>query len=224
MKWFIINSTMLLGSLATAGCSLLAPKEPLDPNINFAAHTVSRGLVIDKIEGGESGVLEPSTTPREGPQFVLRTPAGAVAGALWTNGSVTTVRRGVDASAPAVGTVDASWVDGAIRLRLTPDGKAAFSLSEFKRVSGGASPAAVGRPADSLMDLRGMYLSQVTDNAGKALGWMRVGVDARWQPGHVYTAVLPAEIDGLLAVAAVAQVDAVLDAVEDSAVNPYIGN
>jgi hypothetical protein len=227
MKRFIIGTigtTMQFGLLVIAGCAWFAPKEPPPKDLTLEAHTVSRGLVFDRVGGDLTGVLVPSSTPREGPQLVLRAPTGRVTAALWINGLVATVRHTTDADAPKAGTVVVSSPKGAIRLEVALEGGATFSVSEFKRVAGGASPTALGQPADSLMDLRGMYLAKIADHTGKQCGWMRVQVDARWQPGHVYTAILPGEIDGALAVAAVAQVDSVLDAVEDAAMNPYMGN
>lgn len=214
---------LVVGLLTSSSCAWLTSSPPAQPDINFAAHTESRGLKIDKMDGSEHGVLELSTTHGGPPQFVLRT-SGVMTAALYVKGPVTVVRRAPDLTAPVIGQVDASWANGALRLELKPEGKGPFSFSEFKRISGGASPTALGQPASLLIDLRGTYFANIKDSTGASAGWMRVQVDARWQPDHVYEAMLPSEIDGPLAVAAVAQVDAVLNAVEDAAQNPYIGN
>lgn len=207
---------------ASAGCSLLRPNAAADPDINFAAHTASRGIVVDRMDGDQHGTLGPSDSRAGGPQFVLQT-AAATTAAFWVSGSRTAVRPSPDSTALALGQVEASWEDNAIRFTLAP-AAGGFSTSPFKRIEGGASPAALGQPAASILDLRGVYRADVVDAAGKPAGWLRVRVDSRWGPAHIYDGALPQEIDGPLAVAVVAQLDAALNAVEDAAANPYIGN
>jgi len=213
---------LLLGLITSAGCSLLSRGTPDDSGATFAAHGASRGLVIDKMEGGESGVLEPSTTPFSGPQFVLYS-GGAPTAALWVSGADTIVRATPDSAAPAIGRVDARWDERAIRLTLKPEGDGAFSTSVFKRVEGGG-PAALGQPASSTLDLRGVYRAELVDGTGQPAGWIRVQFRHGWSAHRTYDGVLPAALNGPLAVAAVARLDAELTAVANQAMNPYIGN
>lgn len=216
---------LLLGLITNAGCSLMSISRdaPGDSGATFAAHVASRGLVIDRMEGGESGVLEPSTTPFSGPQFVLYS-AGAPTAALWLSGPATIVRRGTDPATPSIGRVDASWEERAIRLTLKPEGESGFSTSLFKRIEGGASPAALGQPADSTLDLRGIYRAEVLDGTGQPAGWISVQFTHGWWAHRIYEGALPTALNGPLAVAAVARLDAEVSAVVNQAMNPYIGN
>jgi hypothetical protein len=193
-----------------------------DSGATFAAHVASRGLVIDRMEGGQSGVLELSTTPYDGPQFVLYS-EGAPTAALWVHGADTVVRSAADSAAPAIGRVDASWDERAIRLTLKPEGDGAFSTSMFKRIEGGG-PAALGQPASSTLDLRGVYRADLIDGSGQPAGWIRVQFTHGWSAHRLYDGVLPAALNGPLAVAAVARLDAEVTAVVNQAMNPYIGN
>jgi hypothetical protein len=214
---------LFLGFVASAGCAWLIPRAKQDPQINFAAHTVSRGVVVDKMDGDQNAALKLSSSP-SGPQFVLQTAGGSTTAALWSDGSTTFVRSTPDSTTPVIGTVDSSSDDHAIRFTLKPAGGGSFSTSLFKRIEGGVSPGALGQSAYSLVDLRGVYRADVADEAGNHAGWMRVRVGSRGKPAHIYDGVLPEEINGPLAVAVVAQLDATLNAVEAAAYNPYLGN
>ena len=214
---------LLLGLITSAGCSLMSRAAPGDSSATFAAHVASRGLVIDQMEGGQPGVLELSATPSSGPQFVLYS-GGVPTAALWVSGADTVVRAAPDSAAPAIGRVDASWDERAIRLTLTPEGDGVFSTSAFKRIEGGASPAALGQPAGSTLDLRGVYRAELLDGTGQPAGWIRVQFAHGWSAHRIYEGVLPAALNGPLAVAAVARLDAELTAVANRAMNPYIGN
>ncbi len=199
----------------------MSPSVEVEPGVTFAAHAASRGLVIDKMEGRQGGVLERSTTIASGPQFVLYT-AGAPIAALWIDGPDTVVK-----SVPAaveIGQVDAEWNERAIRLTFKPQGGETFSTSLFKRIAGGRGPAVLGQPAGSLLDLRGVYEADVVDAAGVPAGWMRVRFTHGWSAHRIYDGVLPAAVGGPLAVAAVARLDAELTAVSRAAVDPYVGN
>jgi len=215
---------LLLGLITTAaGCFLMSRDTPDDSGATFAAHVASRGLVIDKMEGGASGVLEPSTTPFSGPQFVLYS-AGAPIATLWVSGADTVVRAAPNSAAPAIGRINASWDERAIRLTLQPEGDGSFSTSVFKRIEGGAGPVALGQPAGSTLDLRGVYRAELLDGSGQQAGWIRVQFTHGWSAHRVYEGVLPAAVNGPLAVAAVARLDAEVTAVVNQAMNPYIGN
>lgn len=214
---------ILLGLITGAGCGWMSPAVPVEPDVTFAAHAASRGLVIDKMEGGQGGVLELSATPSSGPQLVLYS-AGSATAALWVSGADIVVRRAPPAIAPPIGQVDADWDERAIRLTFKPEGDGTFSTSVFKRIAGGNGPAALGQPAGSLLDLRGVYQADVTDAAGAPAGWIRVRFAHTWSAHRIYDGVLPAALNGPLAVAAVARLDAELTAVSRTATDPYLGN
>ena len=191
-----------------------------DPGATFVAHQVSGGLMIDKMEGGQTGALQPSTP--SGPQFVLYSGSTPVA-AFWITGPNTLVRSAPDTTAPTIGQVDTTWDKSAIRLMLKPAGHPTFSTSVFKRVGEGA-PEALGQPTDSTVGLRGVYRADVIDAAGKPAGWIQVRFSHGGSAHRVYDGVLPATLNGPLAVAAAARLDAELSAVLRSATNPYVGN
>jgi hypothetical protein len=213
---------LLVGCIAAAGCAWMSPHVDVDPAVTFAAHTASRGLVIDKMDGGQAGVLEWSTTPSAGPQFVLYA-AGVPAAGLWVRGADIVVKSAPPAA--VIGQVDADWDERAIRLTFKPAGDGTFSTSVFKRIEGGKGPAALGQPASSLLDLRGIYQAEVVDAAGASAGWIRVRFAHSWSSAHrIYDGVLPAALNGPLAVAAAARLDAELSAVSRTAMDPYLGN
>ncbi len=224
MKMLVPNRTgLLVGALIVgAGCSWMSPTVPVEPDVTFAAHAASRGLVIDRMEGGQAGVLELSTTPR-GPQLVLYS-AGTATADLWISGAEIVVRRPPPATAPPIGQVDATWDERAIRLTFKPEGDGTFSTSVFKRIAGGNGPAALGQSTDSLLDLRGTYQADVLDAQGASAGWIRVRFAHTWSAHRIYDGMLPAALNGPLAVAAVARLDAELTAVSRTAMDPYIGN
>src|SRR5512135_845242 len=105
----------------------------MEPKTNFSAHSASRGMVVDQMGGDQHGVLVASNAS-SGPKFLLQT-AGTTTAALWVSGSTTVVRRGADATSPAIGQVDAIWEEQAIRFALKPAAGGSFSTSLFKRVS-----------------------------------------------------------------------------------------
>ena len=212
---------LLVGIGVCGGCSSMS-RTPVDtaadPGVTFAAHAEGRGLVIDKMEGGQTGLLEPSKTPESGPQFMLYL-AGAPAAAFWVTGPSTLVRGAPEATAPPIGEVDAAWDEHAIRLRLKPQGQPEFSTSVFKRLAEEGGPDALGQPVDSTLDLLGVYRADVVDAAGAPAGWIQVrfiyaGWLGPWAQAHrVYDGVLPAPLNGPLAVAAAAKLDAELSRV-----------
>jgi hypothetical protein len=213
---------LLVGSIAAAGCAWISPTVEVDPAVTFAVHAASRGLVIDKMEGGQAGVLEWSTTPSTGPQFVLYS-AGTPTAGFWVSGADIFVKSAPPAV--AIGQVKADWDAGAIRLTFKPEGDGTFSTSVFKRIAGGTGPAALGQPAGSLLDLRGIYQADVMDAAGGTAGWIRVRFAHTWTSAHrIYDGALPSTLNGPLAVAAVTRLDAELTAVSRTATDPYLGN
>lgn len=206
------------------GCAsrLPGPVEiPADPGATFAAHEVSGGLMIDKMEGGQTGVLQPSTT--SGPQFVLYS-ASIPAAAFWVTGPKTVVRSAPDPSAPLIGEVDATWDKRAIRLTLKPEGRPTYSTSVFKRVSGEGGPDALGQPVDSTLTLRGVYRADIVDSNGAPAGWLQVRFGHAGSSHRVYDGVLPATLNGPIAVAAAARLDAEVSSVLKGATNPYVGS
>jgi len=212
---------LVIACIGAAGCEYMRPDVTVEAYVTFAAHAASNGLVIDKMEGGQDGVVKPSSTPR-GPQWVLYS-ADAATAYLWIDGADTVVRSAAPQSV-LIGTVDAYWDAQAIRLSFKAADDATFSTSVFKRIAGGNGPAALGQAADSTLDLRGTYQADVTDGTGATVGWLRVRFAHSWSAHRIYDGVLPATLNGPLAVAAAARLDAELTAVSRPAMDPYIGN
>lgn len=226
MKSFTRCRTLVVVAfVANAACAWLPHEIPIDPDATFAAHTDSAGLVIDKMDSGQQGKLIPSTTTlfEHGPQLLLETTTGPTA-ALWIEGPDIVVRQAHDPSAPAIGRVDATWDRGAVQLTLIPEGNGTYRTTAFNRISGGAAPTALGQPAELTLDMRGIYFAGVTDAEGAQAGWLRVHIGVNWGPMHVYEGVLPAPVNGPLAVAAVARLEREIDNIRAHAVNPHLGN
>jgi hypothetical protein len=221
-RWRVLVVVALVGS---GGCAWWPRALPIDPAATFAAHTDSAGLVIDKMDSGQGGKLVPSTSAlfEHGPQLLLETTTGPAV-ALWIEGPDIIVRPTHDPSAPAIGRVDARWDSGAVQLTFLPEGNGAYRTTAFKRMSGGAAPAALGQPAELTLDMRGVYLADITDAEGAQAGWLRVRIGVNWGPMHLYEGVLPASVNGPLAVAAVARLEREINAVGARSINPHLGN
>jgi hypothetical protein len=219
------GGVFIVGLLACAGCVRTSHPMAAEPGVSFAAHTSNHGLVVDKMQGAQTGILvAPVGLPSaDRPQFVLETGTPPAA-ALWIDGADTIVRRAPDTTAPTIGRVGASWEQGAIQLTLTPQGNGSFRTTRFVRLSGGTAPAALGQPADTTLDLSGVYRAELLDARGAPAGWLRVRIAANQTPERVYDGVLPEALSGPLAAAAAARLDAEICAVESRALNPHSGN
>jgi len=219
------RSLVVVALVANAACAWLPHEIPIDPAATFAAHTDSAGLVIDKMDSGQRGKLVPSTTAlfEHGPQLLLETTTGPAA-ALWIEGPDIVVRPTHDPSAPAIGRVDATWDNGAVQLTFIAEGNGTYRTTAFNRVSGSTAPVALGQPADLTLDMRGIYFAGLTDAEGAQAGWLRVRLGVNWGPMHVYEGVLPASVNGPLAVAAVARLEREINNVRAQAINPHLGN
>jgi hypothetical protein len=220
------NFAWLVAGLGVAGGCAVAPRAvPVDPNVNFAAHSEHRGLVIDRMPDAQPAVLVTAgwVPFSGGPTFLLRRDDATVA-AVWVEDAHATVRRGSESTAAAIGHVDASWQEGAILLTITPEGGGGFRTGTFQRVGGGSMSAALGQRADTTLDVRGVYRAELLDASGAPAGWLRVRVSPYQEAGRIYDGVLPAAVNGPLAAAAVARLDSEVEWVENHAADPYIGN
>jgi hypothetical protein len=220
-RWHSLSVILCVGS---AACAWIPREIPVDPQSTFAAYTVSDALFIEKMESGQQGrlVLSDSLPFEHDPQLVIKTSQGPLAG-LWIEDPDIVVRPIGDSSGPGLGRVHATWDDGAIQLTLTPEDNATYHTTAFSRLGEGA-PGRLGQAADMTVDLRGVYVATVSDAQGAEVGWMRVQIGVNWGPMRLYQGVLPAAINGPLAVAAVARLERQIKQVLAQAVNPYIGN
>jgi len=216
---------IIVALVANAACAWLGRDESVDPNLTFAAHSDSGGLVIDKMEGGQQGRLVRSAIGpfQRGPQLLLETATGPAA-ALWVEDPSIVVRQAGDPSAPPVGRVDTTWDGGAIQLALIAEGDGTYRTSAFARTDGGAVPPALGQPANLTVEIRGEYVAVVWDEQGTQAGWLRVRTGVDWGSMSRYEGVLPAPVNGPVAVAAVARLEREINAMRYQAVDPHIGN
>jgi len=218
------QAMLVVALLGGVGCAWFRGENPIDPTATFAAHNDSGGLVIDKMEGGQYGRLVPGGNPfSSGPQLLIDTGNGPPA-ALWIVDPDVVVRQSGDPSAPAIGRVDASWDDGAIRLTFVVEGNGTYHTTVFDRVSGGVAPNSLGPPADLTFHLARRYLAVVSDAQGAPAGWLRVRITGPLAPARTYEGVLPAAVNGPLAVAAVVRLEREFKEQRADTVNPYIGN
>src|SRR5579862_4723946 len=215
---------LLLG--ATLNACVRQVTVPIDPNVDFAAHAESRGLVVDRAVGGQPATLVPAGTWffSPGPTYLLEA-QGQILAALWVKDPAhVTVRRTADSTAPVIGRVEAHWQGGAIHLTLKPADGPELHSGVFERTDGPGLPAVLGTQASTILDVRGMYQADLLDPNGKPAGWLRVRISPYMVAGRVYDAVLPAPVQEPLATAAIALVDSDIDYIEDHALNVYLGN
>lgn len=199
------------------GCSLLPKSRLADPSIDFAAHPGYRGLVVDRMEGGQTAVLvrAHSTPSSAGPTHLLQTDGTTIA-ALWVaDHNHITVRQTPDAAAPFVGDVLASWRHGALRLTFHSADGASFHTSRFDRIDGEQFPNILDREMYSVMDLPGVYRAELRDARNVPVGWLRVRILPYQGLPRDYTADVPGPLNGPLAVGAVALVDSEIDSIID---------
>jgi hypothetical protein len=209
----------LLG-LEAAGCTKPTPPPvDLDPGATFAAHQITRGLVIDRWPAGGSGVIEPATWIRwDGdPYFVVRVDDAPVA-ALWLPETAKVVARAAASTrAPLLETVEPSWENGAVRLTLRPTQGPSLSTTTFRRVGFGSGLSSLSRTALTTFDARGTFRADVLDAENRPIGWFEIHVDDPVQP-RVFQAALPRDLPSEGAAVAVAlnsEVDWIMDRVID---------
>jgi hypothetical protein len=217
--WFIASMFVL------ASCASPLRAVPVDPGVDFAAHVEHRGLVIDRAHGPEPAVLVPAGSLfSRGPNYLLEADGKTLA-ALWVKDLAhVTVRRTADPAGPVLGRVGASWKEGAIRLTLTPADGPALQTGRFHRVDGPGPPELLTSDFGTVLDERGMYLAELRDEKGNAIGWLRVRISPYQAARRIYDADLPPSVPEPLATAAVALVNANIRESENHAVDVYLGN
>lgn len=219
--WFIASMFVL------ASCASPSPVHavPVDPGVDFAAHSEHRGLVVDRAQGAAPAVLVPAGSLfSRGPNYLLEADGKTLA-ALWVKDlDHVTVRRTADPAGPAIGHVEASWKEGAIRLTLTPADGPALQTGRFHRVDGPGIPDLLTMDFGTVLEERGMYLAELRDEKGTPVGWLRIRISPYQGARRVYDAALPPSVPEPLATAAVALVNANIRESENHAVDVYLGN
>jgi hypothetical protein len=204
-------------------CGAPAHAAATDPPVDFTAHLEHQGLVIDQARSGEPAVVAPAGSLfSNGANYVLQAGGKTLAG-LWVKdpGHVT-VRRTADPDSPLIGTVAATWQQGAIRLTLQPADGPSMQVGRFHRIEG-PRPELLS-PVTTVVDLRGMYLATLRDAQGNDAGWLRVRISPYQDARRIYDASLPASVSEPLAAAAVVLVNSDVSYIRSRAVDVYMGN
>ncbi len=218
---------MLLPALAmTTACAPALWAIPVDPNVDFAAHVEHRGLVVDQMSGVSPAVLVPAgrLSWQGGPRFLLQAHGQTIAALWFPRPGKMIVRQTADPQSSLIGEVDAGWSQGAIHLTFKPADGAAFQTGTFNRTDGRIATAALCSQARTNLDVRGVYRAELRDSSGQPVGWLRVHLSPRQAAARIYDGVLPAPLNGPLAVAAVAVVNADVDYIRRQASDVYLGN
>jgi len=144
---------------------------PVDPSATFVAHSVHGGLAIDRLDDGASGRLEARAFGR----FVLRRLDTPVAALRITGPAAVVARAGASATDPVTATVEPSWEEQAIRLRLACAG-ATLAAGPFIRADGRSGLPTLSRIGQTSLDTRGTYRAALLDAHGGTHGWFEVRV------------------------------------------------
>lgn len=202
-------ATLVLAALA--GCSYralgLAPPE-IDPKATFAAYRTHDGLAIARAEGGLTGTIDAAGWSDLAPAYRVAL-GGNVVGELRvpSPGRIEVRAPGTGA---VVGEVQPSWDDGAIRLAIRPTGGDLLRTRTFRAAETTSGLSILTRNAQSSLDLRGTYRSDLRDAGDHVVGWLQVRV---WEPSgrRVYEAVFPAGFPVADAAAAALALDSEID-------------
>src|SRR5262249_19929891 len=130
-------------ALPTSGANSQAASE-LNPQATFAAHQVHAGFVLDRLQGGGTGVVEQANIIdwTGTPEFRVRTAAGEV-GDLWLTAPASVKVR--ETGVHETGDVAPAWDNGAVRFTLHPVTGAPLRFGPFERIGGGAGYSFLSR-------------------------------------------------------------------------------
>jgi hypothetical protein len=220
MRRVLAGSLVLLAAACVPRSETPRPLN-LDPDATFAAHSTHGGLMIDRLDRAGIGRVEVRgrgwNTP---PRFVVRT-ADAVLGSAWLVAPATAVARdGTTAWASTTVRVEPAWVDQAIRLTLRTE-DATLRTGAFERVDGGSGIRALGRTAQTNLDVRGTFRATVVDTGGAEVGWVQVRVPSPDEP-RVFQAALP-PVPRVTGPAIAVALGSELDWIEEHTIDVYRG-
>jgi hypothetical protein len=122
------------------------------------------------------------------------------------------------------GAVDAYREHGAIRLAFTSADASVFRTDVFGRIDGRRTTPVLGLPAETNLDVRGVYRAELRDSSGAPVGWLRVSVSPFDVPPRVYNGSVPAILGPQMITAALARLDAEIDWIEAHAPDVNLGN
>ena len=121
------------------------------------------------------------------------------------------------------GAVDAYWEHGAIRLAFKSADASVFRTDVFERIDGRRTTPVLGPPAETNLDVRGVYRAELRDTSGAPVGWLRVSVSPD-VPSRVYDGSVPAILSPQMITAALARLDAEVDWIEAHAADVNLVN
>jgi hypothetical protein len=199
--------TLVLGLCACARPLGLAPPE-FDSKATFAAYRTHDGLAIARAEGGSSGTLDAAGWSGLTPTYHLRLGDAAVAELQVPSTAEVVIRR--PGGGAAEGGVDPSWDDGAIRLAIRDATGERLHTRRFRAPEYTAGLSMLTRNAQTSLDLRGTYHSDLLDTRDAVVGWLQVRV---WEPSgrRVYEGVFPQGYPVAAAAAAALALDSEID-------------
>ncbi len=218
------RARVLLVLTFIGGCAPALHAIAVDPDVDFAAHTAHRGLIIDRMVGGSPAVLVPhpgwfTDNP------VLLEDNGETIAAMWLKDLAhATVRNAPDRGAPVTGRVETTRQDGAIRLAFALADGETYGTGRFHRVDFASGAPFLGSDVTTVLDVRGLYRAEVRDAQGNPIGWLRVRIEPPEGALRIYDGVLPPALDGAVGAAAVELVNLDVDDIEGHAVDVYQGN
>jgi hypothetical protein len=211
--------------LALVGCIHLSRQVPIDPAVNFAAHAEHDQIVLDRVPGGQNGVVKAARRFQltGSPTFVVITNGQTVAKLALTAPATVQVRRTDGASAPALGGIEPSWEDNAVRLTFRSSGDTTYRSDLFQRTEAGTGPQLLTRTAQTVIDVRGTYRTTLRDAKGGDAGWLRVKVSPYAESPRIYDGVLPTDVGPGLAAATAVALNSEIDWIENHTLDVYRG-
>jgi hypothetical protein len=199
---------------------------PVDPRVDFAAHVVRGGLLVDRMRGDGSVALARVPRwpgPHDRPTFIVRR-GGAAREGIWLRGpGRAVVRASQRPDAPVVGRVEPTWTDGAIRLRIEPADRPPISTDVFVRTMNGLGPPELTRRIARDDELSGSYRARLRAPDGSVVGWLQVAADTGQPFPVTYEAVLPPNVGEALAIASAAALGKELDWIREHTVDSFPG-
>jgi len=214
-----------LALLAFGGCrGIVHPTPTVDPGVDFAAHVEHDRMVMDRLPGGGTGVVERPGWLRlgGGPTFVLEQDGKRTA-ELWLRAPATVDVRTTAAAAPRVARVEPGWDDNAIRLALhTADG-ATLRTDVFRRTEPGLGLDVLSRAVQTVLEARGTYRASIRDARGAEVGWLRAKVSPYQDAPRIYDGVVPRDIDTGLVAGIAEALNSEIDWIEDHTLDVYRG-
>jgi hypothetical protein len=185
-----LGAAAIVLAVAMSGCGpTVLPASELDPQATFAAHQVHEGFLLDRVAGGDTGIVEPSMWINvEGiPRFRVRTTQGPQGTLRLTSPARVVIH---DAGARPAGDVVPSWDAGALHLTLQPAAGPPLRLGPFERIDGDSGYSTLTRNAQTSLDVQGTYRAAMGDAHDPKLGWLQVRIVESYG-ARLFQGVLP---------------------------------